>query len=294
MRLTHLSLTRTILHDLERANTRLTKTQQKLSSGLELTRPSDNPYKVGRTIELHSQLEAVRQFQHNVSEAQGWADVTDSALQTITDILHRARELVLQGATDTVAGSPRQQIAEEVRGLIDALKGAANASYGGRYIFAGTATTTQPYQMGADDTYYGNTGEVLTEIGANVTVPINVDGLQAIGDGASGPLGTLRTILAHLVANDGDALRADVAALDAALEQVNALRAKVGATYNRLDVAAARLAQHEETTLRLVTTTEGADMAKAAIEFSTQYAALQASLKAGANIVQSSLLDFLR
>jgi flagellar hook-associated protein 3 FlgL len=293
-RITSLTLGRGVLDDVARASARLAKTQAKLSSGRELTRPSDDPAAVARALRLRTELEGTQQFRRNVSEAQGWSDVTDSALETIGDALQRARELVVRGASDSVGPQQRTAIAQEVRGLIDTVKEAANASYGGRYVFAGTLTAAPPYAVGGADTYAGNTAVVGRQIGPGVTIPVNVDGRAAIGDDDEGLLAALRGVVAHLEGDDGPALRADVNALDGALDDLNAVRATVGATVNRLEVAAGRLAEYEGTTLKLLSETEDADIAKAMVDFSVQQSALQAGLRAGASIVQNSLLDFLR
>jgi flagellar hook-associated protein 3 FlgL len=68
----------------------------------------------------------------------------------------------------------------------------------------------------------------------------------------------------------------------------------VGARTNRLDAAQSRLSQLEESTTSLLSNTEDADMAKTLIDYSMQQSVYQSALKAGAGIVQSSLLDFLR
>ena len=293
-RVTTTTLTRGVLDDVARASTRLARTQQKLSSGKELTRPSDDPSAVARALQLRTEMEGAQQFQRNVGEAQGWADVTDSALETVGEALQRARELVIQGGTGALGAEQRMAIATEMRGLIDTVKQAGNASYGGRYILSGSATGTPPYALGASDVYAGNTDAIGRQIGPGVTLPINIDGRTAIGDDDEGLLAALRGVVAHLDANDADALTADVAVLDTSMDQLNAVRARVGATVNRLEVAAGRLAEYEGTTLKLLSDTEDADFAKAMIDFSVQQSALQAGLKAGASIVQNSLLDFLR
>src|SRR5690606_22820387 len=94
-RITSMTLARGVLHDVALASRRLAETQEKLSSGKELTRPSDNPAAVARALQLRAEMEGAKQHQRTVSEAQGWADVTDSALSTIADALQRARELVI-------------------------------------------------------------------------------------------------------------------------------------------------------------------------------------------------------
>jgi flagellar hook-associated protein 3 FlgL len=66
-----------------------------------------------------------------------------------------------------------------------------------------------------------------------------------------------------------------------------------GATTNRLTSASDRLSQIEQSTTSLLSDTQDADMAKTMIDFSMQQTVYQSALRAGANIVQASLLDFL-
>ena len=50
----------------------------------------------------------------------------------------------------------------------------------------------------------------------------------------------------------------------------------------------------EESTVKQLSQTEDADIAKTLIDFNSQQAAYQSALRAGASLVQTSLLDFLR
>ena len=90
-RVTNSMITRSLLSDLNDVTARLVQTQQKLSSGKELTRPSDNPFAVSRAIALRGSLEATRQYQRNTLEAKAWTDTTEVALARITDSVQRAR-----------------------------------------------------------------------------------------------------------------------------------------------------------------------------------------------------------
>ena len=294
MRVTSTMTARRILADIAAANARLTKAQEKLASGKELNRPSDDPSAVGRAIQLRREMEATQQYQTNTGEATGWTDVTDSALGSIADALARVRDLTVQGANDAAGSDNRTAIIEELKQLLDTVKSAGNATYDGRYVFSGSKTDTRPYQMGADDSFSGNGDPILREIGPGVNVQINVAGNAFLGDATSGLIGTLRTVLGHMTSGTGDQLSADLKTLDTRLDELNAVRATIGATQNRVETADARLQEYEGTTLELLNNTEGADIAKTMIDFSTQQAAMTAGLKAGASIVQNSLLDFLR
>jgi flagellar hook-associated protein 3 FlgL len=295
-RITSMTLGRNVLADINAANARMIKAQEQLSSGKILTKPSDDPAAVGRALQYRKDIEATQQFQRNASEADGWTDVTDSALSSIGEALLRVRDLTVQAASDSTGPDGRKAIAEELKGLIDTVKIAANASYGGRYVFSGSMTDTRPFNLGTDDGFYGDDQSVARQIGPGVTVQVNVDGERLlIGDGVEpGLLATMRTVLAQVQGNDVQGLSTSLGALDKRQDSLNAVRATIGATANRIEVANARLAEYEGTALELLNLTESADLAKTMVEYSQYQAAMQAGLKAGASIVQSSLLDFLR
>jgi flagellar hook-associated protein 3 FlgL len=297
-RITTSMITRGVVTDLNDIATRLSHTQQKLSTGKEITRPSDDPFGAGRAIGLRTELAGLSQYQRNVADAESWTSVTDTALGTMGDIAQSARELLLRGTNGTASPADRNVLANEIDHLIGALKDTANAKYAGRSVFAGTATATQPYGTGSD-AYLGDGGDVVRSIGPGVSVIVNARASDVLGNGADGKLlNTLRDISSHL--RGGSA--ADVAALagpdlmgmDVAVDTVLAARAQIGATAARLGSATNRLAEIEEGVQGLLTKTEDADMAATLIDYSTQQAVYQSALRAGAGIVQASLLDFLR
>lgn len=299
-RITQSMIARGTLHDLHHVAARLSETQQRLSTGKQLTRPSDDAFATGRAISLRADLEGLRQYASTASDATGWVAATDTALGSIGDVAQRARELLLQGSSDTASPQARAAIAAEVDQLVDAAKQEGNATHAGRYVFSGTRTDVRPYATGSPvDAYAGDANDIARTIGAGVSVTINVKGSDVLGDGSDGRLlDTLRLMAAHLRGStpaDSVALRTtDLAALDANIDTLLELRAGVGATTNRLDGAGARLAELQESASALLSETEDADMAEVLIDYSTQQSVYQSALKAGANVVQASLLDFLR
>ncbi|MFN8224941.1 MAG: flagellar hook-associated protein FlgL [Gaiellales bacterium] len=292
-RVTQSMTARNVLADIQNAASRLDKTRQRLASGKELMRPSDDPFRASRALDYRSELAANVQHQRAIEDANGWQNATDTALSSIGDAVLRVRELAVAGANGSTSGADRAVIAREVGQLLDEIKADANAQYAGRYVFAGTATQTAPYST-ADDLYHGDTGAVRREIGPGVQLDVNVVGSSAIGNGATGLIATLRNVVTHLQTNDLAALTADLAAIDTGHDAVVSARAEVGARVNRLETAGARLDELEEATRSLMSTNEDADMAKTYIDASTQQAVYQSALNVGAKIVQTSLLDFLR
>jgi flagellar hook-associated protein 3 FlgL len=293
-RITQGMMNQTLLYDLQHVTSQLSTSEQELSSGYKLNQPSDDPYAASQALKLRADLASNQQYQGNVSDANAWQNVADTALGNIGDSVQRARDLIIQGANGTNTASDRTAMVTELNQLIDSIKTDANTQYAGRYIFSGTATNTQPYQQGSVDAYSGNTASITREIGAGVQVSINQPGSSIIGDASSGLLSTLRTIVNDLSSGNTNALSTtDLTAIDAANDSLLNARAQVGAMSDRLTTATNRLTQTEQSTTHLLSDVQDADMTQVMVQFSTQQAAYQAALHAGAQIIQPSLMDFL-
>jgi flagellar hook-associated protein 3 FlgL len=235
----------------------------------------------------------------------GWQDVTEKALDSITQAAQRARDLLVLSGSDSSDQISRNATAAELEQLIESMKQNANARYSGSYLFAGAETSTAPYVTAGDD-YHGDDAGfdpavpgLVREIGPGVTMTINIVGHQVLGRGqAAGDdalLHVMRDAVDHLRSGDGESLRGtDLRRLDASLDSLLGLRAANGARTNRLESALSRLQEVEETTVRNLSQVEDADIAKTLIDLNSQTAAYQAALRAGASIIQTSLMDFLR
>jgi flagellar hook-associated protein 3 FlgL len=306
-RITSSMMSRSLLSDINDVANRQANTRRQMSSGKQITKPSDDPYATARAMSLRTDLAGIKQHERNVQEAQSWMSVTDTTLSSITDLAQHARELVVQGATDTLPQTSRDALADQIDQIIAGMKQEANSTYDGRYVLAGSRTNTKPYDSALqtttggttpNDGYLGDAATQLREIGPGVTLAVNVRGDEVLGGsaGATGNmLAVLRDVATHLRTGDTQSLgNADLKALDGQIDNVLAIHARVGAGMNRLETASSRLAQIEESATSMLSNTEDADMAQVLTDFSTQQAVYQSALQAGARIVQTSLLDFLR
>jgi flagellar hook-associated protein 3 FlgL len=223
-------------------------------------------------------------------------------MTNIANMVQRVRELVVSGANGSNSATQLSADASEVTQLIDAIKQEANASYNGQYVFGGTSGK-QPYTTTGGDAFQGNSGSagaVTRLIGPNTTVQVNVDLSGVLGSGQSGGTGdgklldTLRTVLSDMNNGDTGALSNDLTKIDTNFNSLTQLQASLGATSNRLQLASTRVSDLNLADTQVLSNTQDADMAQTEIAYSTQQVAYQAALKAGATIIQSSLMDFLR
>jgi flagellar hook-associated protein 3 FlgL len=314
MRITTSMVQRNILADLNNISGKLTRTQMKAASNKEISRPSDDPFGTTQAMALRQSLALNRQHQSNVEDAIGWQDATEQALIDITESVQNARRLIVQGGNDSSDQTSRDAIASELEQIIEGIKQSANTNYRGSFLFSGTETSSRSYlptstpYVPTDDEFQGddagwNPGMpgIIREIGPNVSMSINVVGRDFLGDGqGSLPpdnklLHVLRDAVDHLRSGDAVSLRgSDLDRLDTNFDHLLEVRAANGAKTNRLESALGRLSQLEESVLGQLSDTEDADIAQTLIDLNSQTAAYQAALRAGASIVQSSLMDFLR
>ena len=152
-----------------------------LSSGFAVQAPSDDPQQIAEALNFSNAITTGNQTTNNLTSAQNQLNQTDSALNTLTSILQSARQLAVQGASDTLSQTQLQDIGTQVDQLLGESINLANTQYNGVYIFGGTATNasapvTAAAQPNSGIKYTGNfqnTGQIFiggTPVQTSVTI----------------------------------------------------------------------------------------------------------------------------
>jgi len=115
-----------------------------LSSGKKLTQPSDDPSEIAQDLQLHSTISVQAQQSTNVQNAVSELTSTDSALSSLTSLLQSARQLAVQGSSDSLSASQRGAIADQVDQLLQQAIAIGNTQYDGQYVFGGSAAGATP------------------------------------------------------------------------------------------------------------------------------------------------------
>jgi flagellar hook-associated protein 3 FlgL len=300
-RITTQMTTQQVLGNINSIQDQLATTQEELSTGKSINQPSDNPYGASLAVQLNTDLAGLSTYSNNVTDGTAWTQAATSSLTNVSSMLQRVQALVVQASNGTESPSDLAATASEVNQLTDAIKQEANTQYNGQYIFSGTATGTAPYSSATGDVYQGNSSAVTREIGPNSSLQVNADISQLLGSGqGSGDgklLDTLRTISSDLTsgtsASVADLHSNQLNNLQNSLNTLEGLQATVGAAQNRLTLASTRIQNLQTSDTAALSNTEDANMAATMTAYSNEQAAFTAALRAGANIVQSSLMDFL-
>ena len=146
------------LAEMEALQTALTQTQTELSTGSKLPNAAADPAAMEQVNQLELTLAASQQYVSNGTAASANLQLEQSALTSATNTLQSARDLAVEANNSALSVADRQDIATQLQQLQNALLGAANSTDpAGNYLFAGTASGTQPFaQTGTSVSYQGD------------------------------------------------------------------------------------------------------------------------------------------
>lgn len=284
------------------------KYQEQLSTMEQVSRPSDDPLKVSKVLDLNNEIKQNAEYKSTINDSIDFTNAQDSALANATTSMQRIYTLTQQAANGTYNNEDRQAAKAEIENEVDTMLDSLNTSFGGRYIFAGNNTTTKPFEktIDADGDFTGIvyngtvdpqlSGNVTKEIARGVSVEMQTDGRKLMNEqGAGNDLGNFfNDMLTALDNDDTEALGGDLLErADTELNNIVNLRTTIGATHNRLQAAKDR---NESEYLNLKTTysnTQDIDLAETYMQYSMEMVAYEASLQMGNKILQNSLLNYM-
>lgn len=290
-RVTSGMMARTASANLQSNLQRMHDLTERASTQSRILRPSDDPVGTGDSLRLRSEHRASEQHARNTTDGLGWLTVADSAVQTSVDLLLRARDLALQGATGTASPQAREALAEEIDGVREALLTEANASYNGRTVFAGTSDGGIAFDQ--DGVSQGIPGSsVLRLVGPGEQIRVDVDGAAVFGSGPGSAFAVLETLAADLRA--GADVAGSIDAIDDRREAMLGQLSQVGVRYNRLEAAKVAGEQRMGRLEGSLSEVEDVDLARMLIDLKSQEVAYQSALGVTSRVLQSSLMDFIR
>ena len=315
MRISNNMMTNNYLYSLNNALERQTKIQEQLDDGKAIHRPSDDPIKAIRALRFNSNLGMNEQYTQNVKDATSWMETTDGALQDISSITTRAKELVIQ----SIAPNPSigfEAIGKEIDGIINQLVQVGNTKLGDRYVFAGQKDKTEPFQVVKDATsglvarveYHGDANKISMPLQPGLADPskdsVNLTGIDIFGAKVSVSGGDSIKFLNDLITIRDELLKGnpDLSYLsNTGLANIENGRDTTLRSHTTLG---ARMATYEMTQSLLegqniiitgdVANNEDIDVSKTLIDSTTSENVYKAALAIGARIMPPSLVDFLR
>ena len=252
----------------------LSKSVERLSSGLRINHASDDAAGLSISERLRAQIRGLAQAQRNAQDGISLVQTAEGAMTQVHDMLQRMRELAVQASNDTLSSADLTSVNSELQALsaeVDAIS--TSTQFNGKVLL--------------DGSFSGN-----FQVGPNAadTLAVTIADSSTTGLGVAAALSTFNTT--QSVAN----AQALITAVDSGIDALSGIRSSLGASQNRLDYTVANLGVAYENTVASESRIRDADFAKETVNF-TKSQILQQSgtaILAQANSMPQSVLTLLK
>lgn len=255
-------------------NSNLSKSMERLSSGLRINRAADDAAGLAVSEVMRSQIRGMNVASRNAQDGVSLVQVADGALGNVGDMLQRVRDLAVQASNGTLTDAQRSNLNSEVQQVLTEINATGNQTeFNGIKILSGSVAAAA----------------------SAVTLQVGANGGQAIAF-TIGTVGTTALTLNGLSVSFATAASAAIASIDAAISSVTTQRANLGAIQNRLEQTINRLGVTSENLQAAESRIRDADMASEMISFTKNQILQQSGMAmlSQANSAPQSVLSLLR
>jgi flagellin len=251
----------------------LSKSMQKLSSGLRINTAADDAAGLGISERMQSQISGVDQASRNAQDGISMVQTAEGALGEFQSILHRVRDLAVQYNNGVYDPQSRLAITSEVTQLsLELTRMIGAATFNGIALLSGTVGQAMAtLQIGA------NNGETVTL----PSVAMNTQLGNAVLNFATAAAGSTSV---------------NITAIDAVVDTVSQARSTLGAIQNRLEHTVNFLGTYQENMMEAESRIKDVDMAAEMTNF-TRLQILQQSgtaMLAQANAAPQAVLSLMK
>ena len=291
---------------LSNVQSNLGKTQEQLSTGLQIVKPSDAPDKAALVTRLESELSRNVGYQDTLKSVNVRLTAEETALKNTSDVMFRMKELAVQAANDTLTTQDRQSVALEISSLREQILSLANSQdSNGNYLFSGSRASEPAF--GKDSTgrilYQGDHARMKVNVGDNRRMNLNMPGSDAFvrvvrDDGKGNKSGidffqALDDLATAVRSSDHTNIQRGIGEIDTLQTGITEGLGQIGADLSVVDLQNNVL---DQVVLRLKTTrsdVEDLDYTEAITRMNKDQLALEAAQSSFAKISQLSLFKFL-
>jgi len=250
----------------------LAQSVERLSSGLRITRASDDAAGLGVSETLRAQIRSINQANRNAGDGISLTQVADGAAASIGSLLARMRELATQSGSGTLGSTERSYLDQEfvaLRSEIDRIS--ASTEFNGQSLLSGSSNTFQVF--------------IGFKSGSNSSLTVALNDLDTNTMGLSGAS-----------VSTANAAQSVLAAIDGAISSVATARANYGAIQSRFDVAIQNLTVTAENFTAADSRIRDADIAQETSVFTKNQILTQSGIAilAQANALPQQALALLR
>ncbi|HBL83438.1 MAG: hypothetical protein A2Y17_04245 [Clostridiales bacterium GWF2_38_85] len=275
------------------------KSMEKLSSGSRINRAADDAAGLSISNKMRSQIRGLTQANRNAQDGISFIQTAEGALNEVSDMLTRIKELAVQVQNGTYSNDDKVNIGSEMNALGTAITEIyTNTKFNGIDVFGTQASSS----AGILDAQTVPATPLAADIAATIKYGENANQSIDILQATTTNLNAMTTLTAGAVTGADAAAKAANAALvtvtsvESAITEVNTSRAAYGAQQNQLEHAANNMATTKENLQSAESRVRDVDMAEEMMNYTKNNILLQAaqSMLAQANSQPQGVLQLLQ
>ena len=286
------------LANVQKSTSNMSRLQEQISTGKKVNRASDDPAGARKILSLRSEDLRLDQYASNIQTATQSLDFNAAALSNTSDIVQRITELTMQGVSGATDQSGRTIIANEINQLLETIMQSANSQRLGRYTFAGTETTTEPFVAARNSSgnissvaYKGNRETIQYNVGPNTNTTVNLTGDEVFMK--TRLFDTIVKIRENLLDGAITFATNELTNLDNASQNILNSIAKAGGISSTLELTGNRIDDTKLSLQEVLASAESADIAELVLKLTEQQSIFEASLSSGSYIFKTSILNYI-
>jgi flagellin len=270
------------------ADSSLSKSLERLSSGLRINRAGDDAAGLAISEKMRAQIRGMKQAIRNAQDGISVIQTAEGALTEVHNMLNRMRELTVQAGNSTLTDGDKDKLHAEFELLsAEITRIAETTEFNTMILLTG--------EFGPNAT--SGPGKIVLQIGANAgqTLDITIDDMRAEELGVVAANSASGTGLFIGGGSNEQNIEDALNAIDNAIELVSAQRASLGANQNRLEHTIQNLSITAENLAASESRIRDVDMAAEVAEFTKNQILLQSStaMLAQANMKPQIVLSLL-
>ena len=289
------------LADLSNLEGRLLTAQRQVSSGLRMQSVADDPDQVSALLEVKARIAHNSQLKYNLGRVQTEVNAAESAINTATTLMDRARQIAAEGASSTTTVDTRTQLAGQVKDIITEMFGLTQTQVEGRYVFSGNSDQTAPYlsvdltQPNGVGAYQGSNATRQVEHPNGSTFSISYTAAQVFDSGgvSTSVFQSLTALYNNLQTSNVANLATDADNIGTAANFLDGQQARYGEIQNQVSDAVSAQQKIDTQLQTQLGNTQDADTPSAIVELQKESIAQQAALQAHAALPKTSLFSFI-
>ncbi|MCM2351611.1 MAG: flagellar hook-associated protein FlgL [Bacteriovoracaceae bacterium] len=303
--------------------------QLKGSTLKRVAKPSDDPVGNVELLAIRSQNIDAGQYLRNLNFAQTQLSYTENVLEELTDLLVKAKELAIGQASSIYSPEIRQGVSKEIHQIRQQVLSLANKRMGNRYIFSGQKVLTRPFDQHGK--YNGDTNKINIEINKDVYVPININGDELFVSRGKKPVDKtdvdlkpaedvlnpeiavmrkpasvepeavpvsvfdeLRALENALLTDNPQVIQSLLERMDDSIDRMVSQRTEIGALTNTISNAETNIEKTKLLNEAHKSKIEDADVTELFGDLQKEQNVLKATYRASSNLMNTSLMDFLK